>query len=239
MISLQEVYNEVKPDDSELFYKFFGELLWENPNLFEQKKFVHRYFSEIDYIFTPKEAIKMEAYIIDNYCTYQGEEVLTSFYGKLYGQIYGKTTVYDGRIHITSYRIFVFGSKKEIAPAVFVFRRSILGSIIRNLKHSHIKKQGTKLLSKYGGSEEIPSFGYQYPLVNAENTVKANKIGIICHLEDLKTDMYQRVHIEKIKFHMILFPRQLKDETAEEMAERMKYIASLIQYNHTTEVFEL
>ena len=63
---LKEVYNEVKIDDSTLYYKFFGEFLWKFPHLFEKKKFVNEYMLELGYIFSDKQGFQMETYVINN-----------------------------------------------------------------------------------------------------------------------------------------------------------------------------
>lgn len=220
---LKEVFNEVKIDNSTLFYKFFGEFLWKFPQLFEKKKFVNEYMQELRYVFSEKQGFQMETYVINNYCTYQDEEVLRSFYGK----IYSHKMIYEGRIHITNYRIFLFGSKEEVAQGgpsffrvtgIFTAIISFTEASIRTAIRSSIKKQGKQMMSKYGNSEEIPSFGYQFPIVN------------IVKKEVNKGFLAIRCNIGGNSFEMNLIPTQLKDESENELSERIKHISSILQF---------
>lgn len=112
---LKEIHNEVKLDDATLFYKFFGEFLLKHPKIFDKEKLINEYQYFSRDVFTNKQVFLMETYIINNYCAVQGEEVLTSFSGKL--RFSGKLTpfeshkmTYEGRIYLTNARISVLGT---------------------------------------------------------------------------------------------------------------------------------
>lgn len=213
---LRGVHDEVKLDDSTLFFKFFGEFLWDFPKLFEQKKFVSEYMSEISYIFTEKQGFQMETYIINHYCTYQNEEVLTSFSGK----IKSHQMIYEGRIHITGFRIFVFGKKEEQSniPYFIPVGVGFIANIIKSAVLMGIKAEGKALLNKYGRVGDIPSFGYQFPLLNiVRNEVVDDKcLKISCNLGNSS-------------FNMKIYPKQLENEDRKELSERIKFISSIIQ----------
>lgn len=112
---LKEIHNEVKLDDATLFYKFFGEFLLKHPKIFDKEKLIDEYHYFARDVFTNKQVFQMETYVINNYCTIQSEEVLTSISGKL--RFSGRPTTFDshkksyeGRIYLTHARIFVLGT---------------------------------------------------------------------------------------------------------------------------------
>lgn len=213
---LKEVYNEVKIDDGTLYYKFFGEFLWKFPQLFEKKKFVNEYMPQLGYIFSEKQGFQMETYIINHYCTYQNEEVLSSFSGK----IKSHQMIYEGRIHITGFRIFVFGKKEEQSnrPYFIPVGVGLIANIIKNAVLMSIKAEGKALMNKYGRVGDIPSFGYQFPLTNiVRNEVVDDKcLKISCN-------------VGNNNFKMKIYPKQLENENEKELSERIKHISSIIQ----------
>lgn len=206
---LREVHNEVKIDDSTMYYKFFGEFLLEYPNLFEKKKFINEYMSEIDYIVSPKQGFNMETYVINNYCTYENEEIITSFYGK----IKSHSMIYKGRIHITNFRIFTFGRKEEdnrkFIPIPFA-------GIVQDIVRMSVKSDGKMIMGKYGRAGKMPGFGYQLPLINI----------IKKEVEDEFLDV--QCKITGTKFKMKIYPKQLKDENEHELSERIRHLSSIL-----------
>jgi len=212
---LREAHDEVKLDDRSLYYNFFGEFLWDYPQIFEKKSFLNEYYPDLKFFLTEKKVVQMETYVINKYCTYENEEVLTSFYGKLFSH----KMVYTGRIHFTNFRVFVFGTKEEQSQSgPFIIGSnipSLIESIIRGSIRKHIKKKGRELMSKYGGAGDIPSFGYQFPLINAKKVARKNNLGITCNLDNHQFDMG-------------ICPAQLNNENEQELSERIKYLAAII-----------
>lgn len=205
---LRIIHNEVKLDDSTLYYKLFGEFLWKFPKLFEQKKFIIEYMAEIGNIVTAKQGFQMETYVINNYCSYENEAVLTSFYGK----VESYTMEYEGRIHITNFRIFLFGRKEETNIPIFL----PFGGLIVGIVREAMRLEGKRLMSKYRRGEDIPVFGYQFPLINVERKDVDDKyLKISCK-------------VGSSHFKMKINPKQLKNENEKELSERIKYISSLI-----------
>ena len=205
---LRKVYNEVKLDDPTLYYKFFGEFLWKFPKLFENKKFIIEYMAEINYIVTDKQGFQMETYIINNYCTYEGEEVLTSFFGKI--EAYNMD--YEGRIHLTNFRIFLFGRKDDVNKPIFVPFGGLIVQIVRDV----MKSEGKRMMSKYGRGEDLPGFGYQFPLINVDKK----------DIDDIHLKI--RCKVGSSNFKMKISPKQFKNENEKELSERIKHLASII-----------
>jgi len=205
---LKEVHNEVKLDDRILFYKFFGEFLWSYPHLFDQKKFKEEYYFELPFMFTEKQGFQMETYLINEYCSYENEEVLTSFSGK----IYSHKMWYEGRIYITNVRIFLFGKIEEEYEFYGFPNRAAMR---KEYKRKFIIKKGKKLMSTFGQSEDLPSFGYEFPLIKAQKKAFETNIGISCILGNSR-------------FNMNIYPKQLENENETELFARIKYIASFI-----------
>lgn len=206
---LRELHNELKIDDPNMYYKTIGEFLLEYPNLFEQKKFIREYMAEIDYIVSPKQGFNMETYVINNYCTYENEETIISFYG----QIKSHSMIYKGRIHITNFRIFVFGRKEEdnrkFIPLPFA-------GIVQDIVRMSVKSDGKMIMGKYGRAGKMPSFGYQLPLINlVKKEVEDEFLDIQCK-------------ISGTKFKMKIYPKQLKDENEHELSERIRHLASIL-----------
>ena len=205
---LRDVHNEVKLDESTLFYKFLGEFLWKFPKLFEKKKFMNEYMAEIDYIVNKKQGFQLEVYVINNYCTYENEEVLSSFYGK----IDSHNMEYEGRIHITNFRIFLFGKKDDTNKPIFLPFGGLIVGIVRDA----MRAEGKRMMSKYGRGEDIPGFGYQFPLINVNKIYEGDK--------NFKVWCY----VGSNTFKMKISPKQLKGENEKELSERIEYITSLI-----------
>lgn len=206
---LQEVYNEVKLSDNTLYYKFLGEFLWKFPQLFEKKKFVNEYMTNISFLFSDKQGFEMETYVINNYCTYENEEVVTSFFGK----IKSHNMVYKGRIHTTNFRIFAFGRKEEdtrkFIPLPFA-------GLVQDVVRMSVKADGKMIMGKYGRAGEMPGFGYQLPLINiVKKEVEDEYLDIQCK-------------IGYTKFKMKIYPKQLKNENEHELTKRIKHLSSIL-----------
>lgn len=145
-----KVYEKVIGDDPKLFFDFLGRILLEKPELYKGKRridFFRKYNRFIVRKLLPNDLYEMERYFVEKYCLFEGEKLLSFFYGLVeYGK---KVNYFRDRIFISNYRIFI----SDLIQQYNTFYPII---------HSILVAQ-QKLLSIPTKERKAP-FGYDFPL---------------------------------------------------------------------------
>jgi len=161
---LKTVYNKVNPKDLEVFYKFFGDILLKNPDLFNIK-FSKSYNSGIAKFLTPDQSAKMEKFILENYCLYQNERIITYFKGIF---IFRSRQI-KGRIYVSNFRVIVLGTilVEEESDSMWLFAPfwALTFELIEKID-SRIQKRAIDNINQ---SKSLPRFGFEFPIWNPKN----------------------------------------------------------------------
>jgi len=201
---LLSVYAKLRLDDKTKFYQFFGSILLDHPDLFAGK--FHKQYPVITGNLTIKEVFEMETYIIEHYCSYQDEKFFISFPGRINkGRI-----IIKGRIYVTSLRLFILGrleTKDNIWGPLYMADLADL-LFLPVAFASAIKKKWDKDRLRETQDSQIPSFGFQFPLLSGYRT------------SIRKTSM-------KIK-SLKISPNQIKNENEQDFLKRVDKIFSII-----------
>jgi hypothetical protein len=161
---IKEVYNKVLPFNITIFYNFFGNILKNYPDLFTSK-FLRDYISYTSRLLLDKDLLKMEKYIINNYCAFDNEHILTYFNG----DVIFKSVKIKGRIYLTDYRVIIIGTiyNKDESEDLWLWGVGLvlLDEIIDGISLVKIRKS----LEHMNFSKIIPIFGYNFPIWETNN----------------------------------------------------------------------
>lgn len=162
--TLKEVYNKALPINNTIFYDFLGNILKKIPDLFNSK-FLKDYNFHISKLLLDTQIIKMERYILNKFCSFENEYILTYFLG----YTTYKSLKIKGRIFITNLRIIILGEiqKKDDSGELWPYGSGmiLLDEIIDGI--SLIKNR--KVLEDMNFTNQIPIFGYNFPLYQTNN----------------------------------------------------------------------
>ena len=170
MKKLKIVYNKVNVFDLEIFYKFFGDILQENPVLFKFK-FLKFYNLGINKFLTAQQCAKLEKFILENYCLYENEQIMIYFIG-----IFSyKSRQIKGRIYVTNFRIVVLGTilVEEESEDLWLFAPfwAITSELVEKISYG-VQKRSIENISQ---SKELPKFGLEFPIWNPNNIWSTNR----------------------------------------------------------------
>ena len=123
---------------------------------------------------------KRDAYILENYCFLEGEEIILDFPGSTFLQ---KSNI-SGKIYLTNYRIINVGSALKSGVVLF----GLLGALISAGISSSRKALREAITKEIGGDMStfsIGEWGYTIPIINAYDIKKGKKL--ISYSINLKT----------------------------------------------------
>ena len=161
---LKTVYNKVNAMNIEFFYKFFGDLLHKNPDLFNLN-FLKFYNSSVATFLTTHQCAKLEKFILDNYCLYENEQIITYFIG-----IFSfKSRQIKGRIYVSNFRIIVLGTilVEDESESLWLFAPfwALTFELIEKINYGVQKRN----IDNFRSSNELPRFGLEFPIWNPKS----------------------------------------------------------------------
>lgn len=165
------------------------------------EKIYPRIIKKLNRTFCYNDLLKLEKDILEKYCLYDNEKILTIFKGKmLQGHNYVK-----GRIYLTQYRIFAQGSLKITAGSSIIWMVAIggmnvtgmlIGYFINKGIQTNIRKFVQKSIGGQFNKEKL-CYGYQYPILNAYNIKKSNKF--IKYWVNIQVDKKGKIKTKRLK----------------------------------------
>ena len=215
MKKLQTVYNKVNVLDIEIFYKFFGTILLQNPDLFNFK-FSQTYNYGITAFLTTYQCAKMEKFMLENYCLFENEQIITYFAGILSY----KSTQIKGRIYISNLRIIVLGNiLVEDHEELFWFFAPFW-AITFELAEKISYRVQKRSIEKNRSSHEHPKFGLEFPIWNPKNIWSSEgSIGFTSNLT---------IQSKKKKFRIIIQPTEIIPDPKQQNHKTVKDIIPII-----------
>lgn len=163
------------------------------------------------------ELVKMEEYILKNYCFLEGEDIKTV----IYGTVADKKTATVGRIYLTNYRLIVSGKQTtrsaQKTPGT-IGRSSIPSVLIRSGITRHrkaIRKAITNAFRKDLLEWNIGEWDYYFPVYNARN-LKRGKNSVSYSI-DIETEK------KLINLKIKIIPRKLDQQTKKEFQEQKEH----------------
>lgn len=166
------------------------------------------------------ELVKLEEYILKNYCFLEGEDIKTVFHGTL-GY---KKTVTLGRIYLTNYRLIVSGEQTVRSAQSQMGRSSIVSVLVRSGITRHRKAINRAILKAFRKDltgRDIGEWGYYVPIHNAKN-IKRKKDSV-SYAIDLETEK------KPITLKITIFPRKLKRQPKGEFQEQRENALNQIE----------
>jgi hypothetical protein len=167
-VILKRVYTRTKEIDPKILFDFMGQVLIEKPKLQEGKKrvkFITAYNKSVAVRMLPRELLKMEKYFLKNYCLFDGEKLLYSFYGLV--QYNQRRIYFHDRVFITNYRIIISDVIKPKGGLSFIPFAGISANILGAITNRALVA-GTKY--KENPSEPInagrAAFGFEFPILD-------------------------------------------------------------------------
>lgn len=206
MKKLKTVYNKVNVIDIEIFYRFFGDILLENPDIFNFK-FLKFYNSGIATFLTTHQCAKMEKYILENYCLFENEQIIIYFIG-----IFSfKSRQIKGRIYVSNIRIIVLGTilVQDDSEEIWLFAPfwALTFELVEKINYGVQKRT----IENIHPSSDLPRFGLEFPIWNPKsiwssgksigftsiitNQSRKRKIPIIIQPTEIIPDLKQENHV--------------------------------------------
>lgn len=186
--------------DSE-FYDIVGKTFKLNPVFFMKYIYGNRKLYE------KVNKKEMEKYIIEKFCLYEGEQILYECNGEIkqWGEK-TKLTVGGGNLFVTNHRIIAHG-KLSARAGDLVTGILVTDLVIKAFSGGSKKAKSKRKLIETSIYQELPCYGYQFPLKN-QVRLKKKKDGVTlwCGLYGDKAVPYVD-KIEKIYFLQIKLPR--------------------------------
>ena len=171
---------------------------------------------------TIPEKIKTDEYMLEKYCFLEGEDIKTTFFGK----IADKKTVTTGIIYLTNYRILVCGVQitRSAQQKVQTGRPSLVGILVRSGITQHrkaIRKAITKAFRKDLTEWTLGEWGYYFPIYNVRN-IKRGK-NSVSYVIDVETE------IKTITLKIRITPLRVKKQPKEKFQEQKEYALSQVE----------
>ena len=168
------------------------------------------------------ELIKMDEYMLKNYCFLEGEDTITTFYGS----IVDKKTTTSGRIYLTNFRILACGPQVQKSAGRGTSRPTglLTGAIAgisagisaaRNAYRKAIRKGIAKTLRKDIEEWNIGEWGYYFPIYNAKKIKRSKKS--VSYTIDVETEK------KTISLRITISPKRMKKQPNPEFQEQKKY----------------
>ncbi|MFX0012598.1 MAG: hypothetical protein ACFE9R_19955, partial [Candidatus Hermodarchaeota archaeon] len=212
-----------------------GEMTLRDPEYFMENVYPYRSisFAELSLGLSPlneffvsnqEELIKMEEYILKNYCFLGGEEIKTVIHGNLQD----KKTITSGRIYLTNYRIIVSG-KQATLSAQSGMRQGIVETLIRSGITRHRKavhKAISQAIRKDLTEWNIGEWGYYFPIYKAKKIKRVKKM--VSYILDVETDE-KRISI-KVAIIPLKKPEQSKQEFQDQRVEALNQVEDLLMH---------
>ena len=161
------LFHTLLAPDSE-FFDIVGETFKLNPE-FYMKIHYNNVRKRIKELYGAEKLKGMEKYILEKFCLYDGEQILYDFYGGV-GQTLDRPKtgfvepkpvivgVSSGSIFVTNYRIIAQGELKEQGG------RITFSELLMYEAGSSLRDEGKKGIIESSTLQEIPCYGYQFPI---------------------------------------------------------------------------
>ena len=219
---------------NEDFYDLIGFLLIENPEYF-MNKFYKFFLKKILWRFNSAKLGEMEEYILKKYSFFEGEELLTSFKGR----IIQKDTQVTGRVYLTNYRVIAHG---KFGPTTM----SSIGAAGAGMAGGGSGTQGSTMagasmavnstiqqylqkklqgIMKQNSQTNKSCYGYQYPIMNAFYIVRKKKS--FNYRVNLEYKKGNRTKTAKLKLKII--PKQELGELKLDFNNKRKEVLDLVE----------
>ena len=195
--------------DSE-FYDIVGETFKSNPTNFMKYIYndLRHKFSKLN---RDEKRREMDKYIIEKFCLYSGEQILHECDGRIHLMRIKQYTfrVRSGTIFVTNYRIIAQGEFKATMWARQYGRLTEFGGDVRfGLKSQRKKAQrAEKAISDIPDQEELPCYGYIFPIKNLYNLRKRNHRATA----DIKYEVKLDDQVHTIQFSSPSFKREIEE----------------------------